>query len=182
MDINAIPVGGNVPNNVNVIIEVPTGGEPVKYEFDKKSGALFVDRILHTPMRYPANYGFIPRTFAKDRDPLDVLVLCSEELEPLSMVKCYPVGVIRMIDEEQEDHKIIAIPFEDPNWNYFHEMSELPPHLSQEVEHFFQVYKTLEHKETTGFEVLGRKEALRIIEESIVSYQEIFGDGQKTCK
>ena len=143
---------------------------------------LILDRILYTSTHYPANYGFIPRTFAKDRDPLDVLVLCSEELEPLSMVKCYPVGVIRMIDEEQEDHKIIAIPFEDPNWNYFHEMSELPPHLSQEVEHFFQVYKTLEHKETTGFEVLGRKEALRIIEESIVSYQEIFGDGQKNCK
>jgi inorganic pyrophosphatase len=169
------------PESFIAVIEISKGSKK-KYELDKETGLLILDRILYTSTHYPANYGFIPRTFAKDRDPLDVLVLCSEELEPLSMVKCYPVGVIRMIDEEQEDHKIIAIPFEDPNWNYFHEMRELPPHLSQEVEHFFQVYKTLEHKETTGFEVLGRKEALRIIEESIVSYQEIFGDGQKNCK
>ena len=112
--------------------------------------------------------------YAEDDDPLDVLVLCSEELEPLSMVRCYPVGAIRMTDNNESDDKIVAIPFKDPNWNTYKSIDELPPHLSQEIEHFFQVYKNLEHKETTNIEVLTKEEAIKIISESILNYEKKF--------
>jgi inorganic pyrophosphatase len=105
---------------------------------------------------------------------MDVLVLCTEDLEPLSMVRCYPIGVVRMIDDGEIDDKIIAIPFKDPTWNYYHELEELPPHITEEVEHFFKVYKNLEHKDTTGFEVYGRKKAEEIIEGAIKDYQDKF--------
>ena len=162
-------------NDFIAVIEISKGSKK-KYELDKKTGMLILDRILYTSTHYPANYGFIPLTYAKDLDPLDVLVLCSEDLEPLSLVRCYPVGVIRMLDEEAEDDKIIAIPYSDPNWNFYHDLKELPPHLSSEVEHFFQVYKSLEHKSTTNFIVKGREAALTIIEKSIIHYRKKFGE------
>jgi inorganic pyrophosphatase len=152
------------------IIEISKGSKN-KYELDKETGLIILDRILYTSTHYPANYGFIPRTLSEDHDPLDVLVLCSEPLEPRSMVRCYPIGVIRMIDNEEVDDKIIAIPFKDPTWNYYRELEELPPHISDEINHFFQVYKNLEHKSTTGFSVHGRAKAIAIIEEALVAYQ-----------
>ncbi len=155
------------------VIEISKGSKK-KYELDKATGLIILDRILYTSTHYPANYGFIPRTYAEDDDPLDVLVLCSEELEPLSMVRCYPVGAIRMTDNNESDDKIVAIPFKDPNWNTYQSIDELPPHLAQEIEHFFQVYKNLEHKETTNIEVLSKEEAIKIINNSIISYEKKY--------
>lgn len=152
------------------VVEISKGSKK-KYELDKETGLIILDRILYTSTHYPANYGFIPRTFADDGDPLDVLVLCSEDLMPMSLVRCYPVGVVRMIDDNKNDDKIIAIPFKDPNWNTYHSIEELPAHLSEEIEHFFQVYKNLEHKSTTNISVLSKKEALQIIKESIENYK-----------
>lgn len=155
------------------VIEISKGSKK-KYELDKETGLIILDRILYTSTHYPANYGFIPKTYAEDHDPLDVLVICSEDLEPMSMVRCYPIGVVRMFDCNEADDKIIAIPFKDPMWNYFHELDELPPHMTDEIKHFFQVYKNLEHKETTGFEVHGRKKAVEIISASIDLYKKTF--------
>ena len=151
------------------VIEISKGSKK-KYELDKETGLIILDRVLHTSTHYPANYGFIPRTYAGDYDPLDVLVLCSEDLEPLSIVKCYPIGIIRMTDDDAIDDKIIAIPFNDPNWNHFNSLDELPIHLSEEIVHFFRVYKSLEHKETTILEILGRNDAENVIEEAINNY------------
>lgn len=155
------------------VIEISKGSKK-KYELDKETGLIILDRILYTSTHYPANYGFIPRTYAEDNDPLDVLVLCSEDLEPMSMVRCYPIGVVRMYDGSEVDDKIIAIPFKDPMWNYYTELHDLPPHIADEIKHFFQVYKHLEHKETTGFEVHGRSKAIEIIQEAIELYQKTF--------
>ena len=155
------------------VIEIKKGSKK-KYELDKETGLIILDRMLYTSTHYPANYGFIPRTYGEDNDPLDVLVLCSDGLEPLSLVRCYPVGVIRMIDDNQVDDKIIAIPFKDPTWNYCNGMSDLPPHLAEEIEHFFQVYKMLEHKETTVLTVLDKQAALEIIETAMQRYNEEF--------
>lgn len=155
------------------VIEIKKGSKK-KYELDKETGLIILDRMLYTSTHYPANYGFIPRTYGEDNDPLDVLVLCSDGLEPLSLVRCYPVGVIRMIDDNQVDDKIIAIPFKDPTWNYCNGMNDLPPHLAEEIEHFFQVYKMLEHKETTVLTVLDKQAALEIIENAMQRYNEEF--------
>ena len=124
-------------------IEIPKGCKN-KYEVDKQTGMLILDRILYTATHYPANYGFIPRTYADDGDPLDVLVICSEEIAPLSLVRCYPIGQIAMIDDGAEDIKILAVPFKDPNWNGYKDVSQLPPHIIEEMKHFFGVYKQLE--------------------------------------
>jgi len=160
-----------------VVIEISKASKK-KYELDKETGLIILDRILHTSTHYPANYGFIPRTYAEDHDPLDVLVLCSEDLEAMSMVRCYPVGVVRMIDSDQIDDKIIAIPFKDPTWNHCTELNDLPPHIVNEVSHFFQVYKQLEHKETTGLKIADREKALEIIDKSINAYQKKFVEGK----
>lgn len=151
------------------VIEIPKGSK-IKYELDKDTGFLLMDRILHTSTHYPANYGFIPRTFAEDGDPLDVLVLCSETLEPLSLVKCYPIGVISMIDSGSADDKIIAIPFNDPTYNTYTDINQLPSHIFEEMSHFFSVYKALENKETAIDEIKGKEEALKIIQSSIDRY------------
>ncbi|MGD9605057.1 MAG: inorganic diphosphatase [Bacilli bacterium] len=159
------------------VIEISKGSKK-KYEMDKETGLIILDRILYTSTHYPANYGFIPRTYAEDHDPLDVLVLCSEELEPMSMVRCYPIGVVRMLDNEETDDKIIAIPFKDPTWNYYHNLEELPPHITDEIKHFFMVYKNLEHRETTGFEVYGKEKATDIIKKSMTVYKKKFLKGR----
>lgn len=151
------------------VIEISKGSKK-KYELDKETGLIRLDRILFTSTHYPANYGFIPKTYSEDRDPLDVLVLCSEDLEPMSLVRCYPIGVIRMIDNDEIDDKIIAIPFSDPMWNHFKNLSELPNHVAEEISHFFQVYKQLEHKETTILSVFNVEEAKKIIKKSIEDY------------
>ena len=133
-----------------------------------------LDRILYTSTHYPANYGLIPRTYADDNDPLDVLVLCSEPLAPLALVRCYPIGVIAMIDNGHMDQKIIAIPYEDPNYNVYHDITDLPAHIFEEMRHFFQIYKSLENKETAVNEVESREAAIDIINECIAKYQEKF--------
>ena len=156
------------------VIEIPKGSK-VKYELDKETGLLKMDRILYTSTHYPANYGFIPRTYAKDNDPLDVLVLCSEKIEPMALVECYPIGVISMLDSGAPDDKIIAIPFNDPTYNTYKDISQLPQHIFDEMTHFFSVYKTLENKETVIDEAKGVLDAITIIEESIAAYKEKFG-------
>lgn len=155
------------------VIEIPKGSK-IKYELDKETGFMKLDRILHTSTHYPANYGLIPRTYADDEDPLDVLVLCSEALLPMTLVRCYPIGVIRMIDSGRHDDKIIAIPFDDPNYNTYQSIDELPPHIFAEMTHFFRVYKELENKTTAVNEVEDKSTAKQIIEEDIDRYIEKF--------
>ncbi len=155
------------------VIEIPKGSK-IKYELDKDTGFLLMDRILHTSTHYPANYGFIPRTYAEDGDPLDVLVLCSETLEPLSLVKCYPIGVISMIDSGSADDKIIAIPFNDPTYNTYSDINQLPRHIFEEMSHFFSVYKALENKETAIDEIKGKEDAIKIIQSSIDRYIDYY--------
>ena len=155
------------------VIEIPNGSK-TKYELDKDTGLLKLDRILYTSTHYPANYGFIPRTFAEDGDPLDVLVLCSETIHPLSLVQCYPIGVISMIDNGDPDDKIIAIPFKDPTYNSFKDISELPAHTFAEMSHFFSVYKALENKDTAIDEIKGREAAVLIIEKCIYRYVDFY--------
>lgn len=162
------------PNDFVAVIEI-TKGSKKKYELDKETGLIILDRILYTSTHYPANYGFIPRTYGDDLDPLDVLVLCSEPIEPLSLVRCYPIGVMNMIDNWMGDEKIIAIPFNDPNFNVYKNIDELPPHLFSEMRHFFSVYKELENKETAVNEFGGPKEAMEIIEYCIENYNKEFG-------
>ena len=148
------------------VIEISKGSK-TKYELDKETGLLKLDRILHTSTHYPANYGFIPRTYAEDHDPLDVLVLCSEIINPMSLVRCYPIGVISMLDNGDADHKIIAIPFDDPTYNEYKDISELPKHIFEEMSHFFKVYKTLESKETVIDEIKDRNVAIETVDDSI---------------
>ncbi len=155
------------------VIEITKNGK-VKYELDKDTGILMLDRVLYTSTHYPANYGFIPRTFADDGDPLDVLVLCSESITPYSLVRCYPIGVISMIDDGDMDYKIIAIPFEDPMYNSYHSISELPRHIFDEMKHFFTVYKALENKKTAIDEALGVSAAIEIINHDLEHYKELF--------
>ena len=117
-----------------------------EYELDKETGFIILDRILYTSTHYPANYGFIPRTYADDGDPLDVLLICAEAIEPMTLVRAYPIGVIKMIDNGKYDEKIIAIPFSDPNYNMYTDIDQLPRHIFEEMKHFFTVYKQLENK------------------------------------
>ena len=144
--IDLIPVGDDPPNSLNVIIEVPVGGEPVKYEFDKASGALFVDRILHTPMRYPANYGFIPHTLSPDGDPLDALVVARSPFIQGSVVRARPIAVLFLEDEAGGDEKLLTVPV-DTTFPYYADVMErqdLPSIVMQQIEHFFTHYKDLE--------------------------------------
>ncbi len=155
------------------VIEISKGSKK-KYELDKETGYLMLDRILHTSTHYPANYGFIPRTFGDDNDPLDVLLLCSEQIEPMTLVRAYPIGVISMIDNGRNDEKIIAIPFNDPNYNMYNDIGELPKHVFDEMSHFFTVYKNLENKETAVNEVSDRETSIKIIDKAINDYVDKF--------
>jgi len=161
------------PETFTTLIEIPKGSK-CKYELDKHTGLLKLDRILYTSTHYPANYGFIPRTYADDGDPLDVLLLCSEVIQPLSLVRCYPIGVITMKDQGRLDEKIIAIPFQDPTYNTYHDVSELPAHIFQEMSHFFSVYKNLEGKETVVDELAGADAAKEVIQKCLDAYIEKF--------
>ena len=161
------------PEDFICVIEIPKGSKK-KYELDKETGYIMLDRILHTSTHYPANYGFIPRTYGDDEDPLDVLVLCSESIEPMSLVRAYPIGVIKMIDNGRNDEKIIAIPASDPNYNMYDNIDQLPMHVFEEMRHFFTVYKNLEHKTPAVDEVQGRDEAVKVIAEAIDRYIENF--------
>ena len=161
------------PQDFLCVIEIPKGSRK-KYELDKETGCIILDRILYTSTHYPANYGFIPRTYGDDYDPLDVLLICAEDLEPLTLVRAYPIGVITMVDNGRRDEKIIAIPFNDPNYNMYKSIKELPEHIFDEMCHFFKVYKNLEHKDTVVDEVKGPQEAKAIIKEAIINYNNNF--------
>jgi inorganic pyrophosphatase len=163
------------PENFIAMIEIGKGSK-VKYELDKQTGLLILDRILYTSTHYPASYGFIPHTYADDGDPLDVLVLCSEPIAPFSLVQAYPIGVITMIDNGKLDEKIIAIPFGDPTYNCYRSIEALPSHIFTEMKHFFTVYKELEKKETAVNEVMGCLEAVEIIQKTIAEYNRVFGN------
>ena len=161
------------PEDFICVVEISKGSK-TKYELDKETGYIILDRILYTSTHYPANYGFIPRTYGDDGDPLDVLLLCSEELQPLTLVRAYPIGMISMIDNGRNDEKIIAIPHGDPTYNQYTDIKELPSHVFDEMRHFFTVYKNLENKTTAVNEVSGREEAVKIVAKSIESYIENF--------
>ena len=161
------------PDDFICVVEISKGSKQ-KYELDKATGYLMLDRILHTSTHYPANYGFIPRTYGDDGDPLDVLLLCSEPLEPLTLVRAYPIGVINMIDNGRNDEKIIAIPFNDPNYNLYTDIDQLPKHIFDEMRHFFKVYKNLENKSTAVDEVCARVEAEKCVAAAIEHYIECF--------
>ena len=154
-------------------IEIPKGSKK-KYELDKETGLIILDRILYTSTHYPANYGFIPRTYSDDKDPLDVLVLSNESFDPLVLVRCKPIGVVKMIDEEAIDEKIISVCINDPSMNIYNDISELPEHLFEEIKHFFTVYKQLEGKTTVVTDVFGEKEAKKVIQESIDAYNQLY--------
>jgi inorganic pyrophosphatase len=146
MRLDAIPTGKNPPDDVNVIIEVPVGGEPIKYEMDKASGTLFVDRFLYTPMRYPGNYGFVPHTLSEDGDPIDVLICNTRAIVPGAVLNCRPVGVLVMEDEAGGDEKIIAVPSNKITRRYENvkNATDLPEITRQQIQHFFEHYKDLE--------------------------------------
>lgn len=161
------------PEDFVCVVEIPKGSKK-KYELDKETGLIILDRILYTSTHYPANYGFIPRSLGDDGDPPDVLLLCSEPLEPLTLCRAYPIGVISMIDNGRNDEKIIAIPFNDPNYNIYTNIDQLPKHIFDEMRHFFSVYKTLENKETAVNEVSERSVAIKVISEAIDNYIENY--------
>jgi inorganic pyrophosphatase len=146
MDLSQIPAGRNPPEDINVIVEIPQGGEPVKYELDKKSGAVFVDRFLHTAMFYPGNYGFVPHSLAEDGDPLDVLIVGPVSVVPGAVVRCRPVGALLMEDEAGPDEKIIAVPVDalHPFYTNVRSYEDLPSILCEQIAHFFTHYKDLE--------------------------------------
>lgn len=161
------------PENFVACIEISKGSK-TKYELDKETGTIILDRILFTSTHYPQNYGFIPRTYAGDLDPLDVLVLCSEPIAPLALVECYPIGVFKMIDGGMIDEKIIAITKHDPVYSAYQDMKDLPDHIFQEMRHFFQVYKMLEGKDTFVSQVEGKQEAMAIIASSMANYEDKY--------
>ncbi|MGM9971345.1 MAG: inorganic diphosphatase [Anaeroplasmataceae bacterium] len=154
-------------------IEISKGSKN-KYELDKQTGMLRLDRILYTSTTYPANYGFIPKTYCDDNDPLDVLVLCNETIVPMTLVECRPIGVLIMTDESENDEKIIAVCNNDPMMNGIKNISDLPKHVFDEMMHFFNVYKTLEGKVVVVKHVLDAIEAKNVIENSIKRYEEKF--------
>lgn len=163
------------PQDFIAVVEIEKGSKK-KYELDKETGLIILDRILYTSTHYPANYGFIPRTYGDDRDPLDVLILCSESIEPMTLVRCYPIGVITMLDSGMNDEKIIAIPFTDPMYNGYRSIDALPGHIFEEMRHFFMVYKELEGKQTAVNEVDGPSKAVEIISSAIENYHAKFGE------
>lgn len=162
------------PTEFIAVVEISKGSN-MKYELDKKTGMLSLDRVLFTATYYPMNYGFIPRTYGNDNDPLDVLILCSAPIQPMTIVRCYPIGVMSMKDGGMGDEKIIAIPYSDPTYMHYTNVNELPEHIFNELKHFFSVYKQLEGKSTEVKDIGGPTEAISIIEEAIENYNRKFG-------
>lgn len=176
--IHSIEKKKQTPEAFYAAIEI-TAGSSAKYEIDHESGALILDRFLYTATHYPHNYGFIPRTYADDGDPLDVLVISSGPIVPLALVYCRPIGMIKMVDGGRGDAKILAVPFSDPFYGQFSSIQELPDHVEEEITHFFSVYKELEHGKSTSVEgYMGPKEAQKVIAECRRLYDETFPEYQ----
>lgn len=151
------------------VIEIPKGTKN-KYELDKATGLLKAERVLYSSVHYPANYGFIPQSYCEDGDPLDFLVLCQEQLQPLCLVKCLPIGMITMLDQGKQDDKIIAVHAEDPAYNSYHDISGLPSHIMRELKRFFEDYKALENKQVIVDALRGRYDAINSIKDALRLY------------
>lgn len=167
--------GSDVPNTVNAIIEI-TNGSKGKYELDKETGLLLLDRVLSSSVVYPANYGFIPQTYCDDKDPLDILVICSVDILPMTLVEAKVIGVMHMVDGGEQDDKIIAVAKNDPTCNHINDIEQLAPHIMKEVVQFFESYKALEKKSVVVNGTFGRERAQEIILESIELYKNEFGN------
>lgn len=165
------------PDDFVACIEIEQGSKN-KYELDKETGLIILDRVLYTSTHYPMNYGFIPHTLSGDGDPLDVFVLCSQPIEKMSLVRCYPIGVVYMTDRDETDEKIIAIPFGDPQYNCYRDISALPLHIINELKHFLSVYKQLENKEVKVLKVEGNDSAKQTIIENIETFEKAISEGK----
>lgn len=168
--------GEHLPSEFTALVEIPMGSS-VKYELDKKTGLLRMDRVLYSAVYYPANYGFIPQTYAEDEDPLDVLVLCQEAVAPMTLVTARTIGLMTMVDTGKKDHKILAVAVGDPEFNSFHEAAELPAHRLMMLRRFFQDYKYLEGKSVEVDEIQPAAMAMPIIEESLQRYSQLRRKG-----
>lgn len=173
-----VSYGKNAPELVNGIIEIPKNSR-AKYELDKESGMLLLDRVLYSSINYPANYGFIPRTYCDDGDPLDILVVSQIDIVPMCMVEAKVIGVMRMMDGGEMDDKIIAVAANDMSVNHLNDISELPPHALLELRSFFEDYKKLEKKEVIVEDFQNREVAMEVIAQSITDYEEKFGKKKK---
>ncbi len=170
---HSISPGSNSPEFVNAIIEIPKGSK-AKYEIDKESNLIKLDRVLFSSVMYPAHYGFIPQTYCDDNDPLDILVLCSVDVYPLTIIEAKVIGVMHMVDNGEQDDKIIAVAKNDMSVNYINDLPDLPPHTMKEIVKFFQDYKALEEKKVTIEHLLGVRYAHKVIQESIELYNKKF--------
>ncbi|HPW56831.1 MAG: inorganic diphosphatase [Thermoanaerobaculaceae bacterium] len=168
-----VEIGTEVPNEFPAVIEIPKGSK-VKYELDKETGLLRVDRVLYSSVIYPANYGFIPQTLGDDHDPLDVLVLMQEPVAPLSILRVRPIGLMVMVDQGENDEKIICVHLDDPEYRAFSHIGELQPHRMVEVKRFFEDYKTLEQKDVKVEDFLGPDEAKKVVMHSAQLYTKLF--------
>lgn len=166
-----VPIGADAPERFNTIIEIPRGSK-VKYELDKKTGLLLVDRVLYSSVVYPANYGFIPRTLGDDDDPLDILVLMQEPVQPMSVLEVRPIGMMPMVDDGENDEKIICIHLEDPAYNGYEHYEQLPNHVTDELQRFFQDYKKLENKEVSVGVVSGPEDAIKTVRHAMDLYEQ----------
>jgi len=178
MGFDLLTAGRDVPNEINVVIEIPKDSEPVKYEVDKESGAIFVDRVLSTPMRYPCNYGYVPQTLCGDGDPADVLVILPLPLVPGSVIRCKPVGVLNMTDEAGSDSKILAVPVSKVFSGYAHieDIKQVSPHWLERIGHFFEHYKDLEKGKWVKVDGWGDAEAAR---RELVDSQKRYNESKK---
>lgn len=172
-----VELGDDIERQFHAIIEIPKGSK-AKYELDKRTGLLYLDRVLHSAVHYPANYGFLPRTYCPDGDPLDILVLGQEPVLPLCILRARAIGVITMTDEKGQDDKIIAVHVDDPEYAHYRDVAELPPHRLRELKRFFLDYKVLENKAVNVEEVRGRADAQEVVRAAITLYRETIEPGQ----
>lgn len=170
---HGVPAGEAAPRIINAVIEIPQGSR-AKYEIDKESGLLRLDRMIYSSFYYPCNYGFIPQTLGDDKDPLDILVIASQAVQPLCLIEAKVVGVMQMVDSGDADDKIIAVASQDPSVNHYNNMEELPPHFFSELRHFFEEYKKLENKTVVVEDFGDKATALKIIQDAINFYKESF--------
>jgi inorganic pyrophosphatase len=176
---HGVPYGDRAPEFINAIIEISQGSR-AKYEIDKASGLLKLDRVIYSSFHYPVNYGFIPQTYGDDKDPLDILVITSLPVQPLTLIEAKVLGVMQMIDGGDGDDKIIAVAEKDPSVNHYNNIDELPPHFFSELRHFFEEYKTLENKSVRVEDFGNKGKAFQIVEQAIASYRENYGPKTKS--